>query len=241
MQGVYKGIKCRTGEQRIDGVWQKALIYDCKPQGDDEQALTQAGFVDMENGLWVKVLTAVQYRELAAEFEKRQEKEEQERLLQRQRQSEQDIKLEQRRHVYNEKMASRRAKLRVLKIEFEGASIFAVAASLALIFMSVLNRSDPDLKTTALPLWASLTFLPVIIAGAAVAAYKKLPEAYLVLAALLLAAALIAWDTASIVLFIMAAAFVVFYFITRCISSFKKEPEYPMYPDKTTEEFRLMM
>lgn len=241
MQGVYKGIKCRTGEQRIDGVWQKALIYDCKPQGDDEVSLTQAGFVDMENGLWVKVLTAVQYRELAAEFEKRREKEEQERLLQRQRQSEQDIKLEQQRHVYNEKMASRRAKLRVLKIEFEGASIFAVAASLALIFMSVLNLSDPDLKTTELPLWASLTFLPVIIAGAAVAAYKKLPEAYLVLAALLLAAALIAWDTASIVLFIMAAAFVVFYFITRCISSFKKEPEYPMYPDKTTEEFRLMM
>ena len=68
MQGIYKGIACRTGDQRIDGVWQKALIYECKPEGDDEAALTEAGFTDLENCLWVRVITKEQYRELAQEF-----------------------------------------------------------------------------------------------------------------------------------------------------------------------------
>lgn len=97
------------------------------------------------------------------------------------------------------------------------------------------------MKYIALPLWASLTFLPIIIVGAAVGAYKKLPAAYLVLAGVLIIAAIAAWDTASIILLFAAAAFAVFYFLTRCITVFKAEPEYPIYADKSTSEFREMM
>jgi hypothetical protein len=241
MEGVYKGIKCRTGDQRIDGVWHKALIYECLPQGDDEQALTQAGFEDLENGLWVKVVTAQECRELSMEFEKKREEAEKALTEKRQVISEEEIKLEQQRHIYNERMASRRAKLRTIKLDFAGVSIFAEIISLVLIYTSVVYRFDADMKYIALPLWASLTFLPIIIVGAAVGAYKKLPAAYLVLAGVLAIAAIASWDTASIILLFAAAAFVVFYFLTRCITVFKAEPEYPIYADKSTSEFREMM
>ena len=110
-----------------------------------------------------------------------------------------------------------------------------------LIYTSVVSRGDADMKYIALPLWASLTFLPIIIVGAAVGAYKKLPAAYLVLAGVLAIAAIAVWDTASIILLFAAAAFVVFYFLTRCITAFKAEPEYPIYADKSTSEFREML
>jgi hypothetical protein len=241
MQGVYKGIKCHTGDQRIDGVWQKALIYKCMQGGDDEQALTQAGFEDLENGLWVKVVTAQQCREIAMEFEKQHEVAEKAMIEKQQVISEEEIKLEQQRHVYNEKMASRRAKLRTIKLDFAAVSVFAEIMSCALIYVSVVYRADADMKFIALPLWASLTFMPIIIVGAAVAAYKKMPAAYLVLAGILVIAAIAAWDTASNILLFVASAFVVFYFLTHCITEFKKEPEYPIYADKSTTQFREMM
>ena len=43
-------------------------------------------------------------------------------------------------------------------------------------------------------------------------------------------------DLVSIVLFILAAAFVAFYFMTRKITEFKKEPEYPNYPYDGSED-----
>ena len=55
---------------------------------------------------------------------------------------------------------------------------------------------------------------------------------------LMLTSALIAWDTASIMLVVIAAAFVTFYFITRCINQYKKEPEYPTYFDKTLSDIK---
>lgn len=238
MQGVYKGIACRTGDQRIDGVWQKALIYECKPEGDDEAALTEAGFTDLENGLWVRVITKEQYRELAQEFEQKRKAIEQEQLVQRQIESEEQIKLETRLHMYNERMASRRAKMRRIKLDFTGISVFSEVISILLIVISVLYRSDPTLKLLALPLWVSLMFMPVIIVGAVAAAVKKLPEVYLVLACVMLITALIAWEAVSFSLVVITAAFVLFYFVTRSVTELKKEPEYPYYFNKTLEEFK---
>ena len=68
---------------------------------------------------------------------------------------------------------------------------------------------------------------------------KKDTELYLALAGLLVAAAVIAWDFASIWVAVTAAAFVAFYFLTRKITTFKKEPEYPTYKDKDADEYGL--
>ena len=237
MKGIYNGIECRTGDQRIDGVWQKALIYDCKPEGDDENALSEAGFEDLDNGLWVKVITKQQHREMIKEFERQRQITEQEKLVQNHNENEERIKLETQLHMYNERMASRRAKMRWLKIEFEGASVFALVISLIFVFVSALYRSDPTMKTIALPLWASLSLLPVIMIASFIAAIRKQPEIYLVLAVLLIITAVIAWDMASIVVALAACAFIAFYIITRSVSELKKEPEYPHYFNKTFDEF----
>ena len=42
MRGIYKGVECRTGEVRLDGKMEKALIYVDRPGENDEQALTAA-------------------------------------------------------------------------------------------------------------------------------------------------------------------------------------------------------
>ncbi len=237
MKGVFQGVECQTGEVRISGKTEKALIYEYKPEGDDVQALAAAGFKDMDNGLWVRKLTMDEYRKIIIEFEQLEKQAVRQRIAESQLESEKIIKAEQMCHAYNERMASRRAKMRVLKLEFEGASIFSVVISLIFIFISVFNRSDAELKTLALPMWASLSLLPVITAVSFSAAIRNQPELYLVLAGLLVITALIAWGMASIVLVLAACAFVAFYLITRSVSEFRKEPEFPHYFDKNADDF----
>ena len=238
MEGIYNGVKCRTGEPRINGEWVKALIYDTELDGENEQALVKAGFTDLENGLWTKVLTKEQYREINKEFVQQREKRERQQLRQKKLQNEEDIRRESRRQAYNYKMASRRAKMRTLKMDFAGISVFAEIISIALIFISVLYRSNKELKYFALPLWVSLSFMPLSIVGVALAAYKKAPEFYIVLAGIMVIAAVAVHDTASVTLGIIAAAYVVFYLLTHSITNMKSEPEYPDYFDKSPEEFR---
>jgi hypothetical protein len=202
------------------------------------KALTEAGFADMENDLWVRAVTPEEYRNIIEDFKKQTKETDEKQLKQSHIDNEESIKLNIRLHSENERMASRRAKLRVLKFKFEGASLFSVVISVMLVFVSVLYRSDKDMKTIALPLWASLTLLPVIIAGAVIAAIKKMPELYLAAAVLTAACALIAWDAASIMLAIVCAAFAAFYLMTRSINLMKPEPEYPNYFDKKAEDIR---
>lgn len=238
MKGVYKGIDCFTDDYRIDGVWHKALIYQVKDEGDDEKALTEAGFVDMQNDLWVRAVTIEEYRSIIGEFKKQKEVTDKQQIVQRRKDNEEDIKRNAIVHAENERMASRRVKMRVLKLEFAGASLFAELVSFILLYASVINRFDKNLKTLALPIGVSLVFMPLIIIGAAAAAFKRIPEIYIAIAGLMLTSALIAWDTASIMLVVIAAAFVTFYFITRCINQYKKEPEYPTYFDKTLSDIK---
>ena len=238
MEGIYNGVKCRTGEPRINGEWVKALIYDAELDGENEQALVKAGFTDLENGLWAKVLTKEQYLEINKEFVQQREKRERQQLRQKKLQNEEDIRRESRRQAYNYKMASRRAKMRTLKLDFAGISIFTEIVSFAMIFISVLYRSNEEIKYIALPLWASLSFMPLSIVGVALAAYKKAPEFYIVLAGIMVIAAVAVHDMASVTLGIIAAAYVVFYLLTHSITNMKSEPEYPDYFDKSPEEFR---
>ena len=238
MEGIYNDVKCRTGEQRINGEWVKALIYDTELDGENEQALVKAGFTDLENGLWAKVLTNEQYREINKAFEQQREKREKQQLRQKKQQNEKDINFETRRQAYNSKMASRRAKMRTLKLDFAGISIFAEIISFALIVISVLYRSNKELKYFALPMWVSLSFMPLSIVGVALAAYKKAPEFYIVLAGIMVIAAVAVHDMASLTLGIIAAAYVAFYLLTHSITNMKSEPEYPDYFDKSPGEFR---
>ena len=238
MKGVYKGVECYTDDYRIDGAWHKALIYQVKPEGDDEKALTEAGFTDMENDLWVRAVTSEEYRSIVEDFKKQTEENDKKQLKQSHIDNEESIRLNIRLHSENERMASRRAKLRAFKFRFEGASLFSVVISVMLVFITVLYRSDKDMKTIALPLWASLTLLPVVITGAVIAAIKKIPELYLAIAGLMAGCALIAWDAASLILAIACAAFVAFYLMTRSINLMKSEPEYPNYFDKKAEDIR---
>ena len=239
MKGVFQGVECRTGELRIDGKMEKALIYADREGENDVQALAAAGFADMENGLWVKKLTVEEYRKFVAEFDQFEKQAAQQKIAESQLDNEKKIKAEQLRHAYNERMSDRRTHMHVLKLSFAGATIFGEVISLALMYTSVIYRGDADMKTLALPLWASLTFMPIIMVGSLVAAIKRIPELYLALAGLLVAAAVIAWDFASIWVAVTAAAFVAFYFLTRKITAFKKEPEYPTYKDKDADEYGL--
>ena len=239
MKGVFQGVECRTGEVRIDGKMEKALIYADREGENDVQALCAAGFVDMENGLWVKKLTVDEYRRFVAEFDQLEKQAAQQKIAESQLDNEKKIKAEQLRHAYNERMSQRRAQMHMLKLSFGGATIFGEVISLALMYISVIYRGDADMKTLALPLWASLTFMPIIMVGSLAAAIKKIPELYLVLTGVLVIAALVAWDAASIWITVAAAAFVAFYFLTRKISAFKKEPEYPDYSNKDADEYGL--
>lgn len=234
MRGTYQGVECRTGEVRLDGKMEKVLIYVDRPGENDEQALTAAGFADLDNGLWVKKLTVAEYRAFVSEFEQMEKQAAQQKTEQDKLENERRIKAMQQRHAYNERMAYRRSQMHALGISFVGATVFAEVISLLLIYVSLVYRSGTEMKTLALPLWASLTFMPVIMVGSFAAALKRIPELYLAMAGVLVIAALAAWDTASIWLVIIAAAFAAFYFLTRRVSALKKEPEYPHYPYKNS-------
>ena len=236
MRGVYKGVECYTDDYRIDGVWHKALIYQTKDDGDDEKALTAAGFTDMENDLWVRALTTEEYRSITEEFEKQQQAAEQQQLRQNREDNEQSIELNARLHAYNEHMGKCRVKMRALSIRFVGASVFSWIISIVLIYSSIINSTDSEMRKLALPLWASLSFLPIVIVLSLIAAVKKIPEMYIAIAGLMAASAVVLWNTASIALGIITAAFAAFYFMTRPINLLKTDPAYPVFFDKSDSD-----
>ena len=67
MKGCYKGVLCRLTEYRAIGKSAPALSYISSP---DQETMLRAGFTEVRNGLWLKVLTEEEFEEVAAEFEK---------------------------------------------------------------------------------------------------------------------------------------------------------------------------
>ena len=67
MKGCYKGVLCRMTEYRAMGKTAPALSYISSP---DQETMLRAGFTEVRNGLWLKVLTEEEFEEVAAEFEK---------------------------------------------------------------------------------------------------------------------------------------------------------------------------
>ena len=68
MKGYYKGVLCRLTEYRVMGTAKPALSYISSP---DQETMLRAGFTETQNGLWLKVLTEAEYKEVAADFMKR--------------------------------------------------------------------------------------------------------------------------------------------------------------------------
>ena len=67
MKGYYKGVLCRLAEYRATGKAVPVLSYISSP---DQETMLRAGFTEVRNGLWLKVLTEAEFEEVAAEFEK---------------------------------------------------------------------------------------------------------------------------------------------------------------------------
>lgn len=67
MKGYYKGVLCRLAEYRATGKAVPVLSYISSP---DQDTMLRAGFTEVRNGLWLKVLTEAEFEEVAAEFEK---------------------------------------------------------------------------------------------------------------------------------------------------------------------------
>lgn len=67
MKGYYKGVLCRLIEYRMMGNTAPALSYISSP---DQETMLRAGFTEVRNGLWLKLLTEDEFEEVAAEFEK---------------------------------------------------------------------------------------------------------------------------------------------------------------------------
>ena len=65
MKGCYKGVLCRLTEYRAMGKTAPALSYISSP---DQETMLRAGFTEVRNGLWLKVLTEEEFEEVAAEF-----------------------------------------------------------------------------------------------------------------------------------------------------------------------------
>ena len=68
MKGYYKGVLCRLTEYRVMGTSKPALSYISSP---DQETMLRAGFIEIQNGLWLKVLTEAEYNEVATDFMKR--------------------------------------------------------------------------------------------------------------------------------------------------------------------------
>ena len=67
MKGCYKGVLCRLTEYRVMGKRTPALSYISSP---DQETMLRAGFTEVRNGLWLKLLTEEEFEEVAAEFER---------------------------------------------------------------------------------------------------------------------------------------------------------------------------
>ena len=62
---LYKGVLCRLATYRIMGENRPALFYIYAP---NQKTMLDAGFEEIHYGLWVKILTDVQYKEIIDEF-----------------------------------------------------------------------------------------------------------------------------------------------------------------------------
>lgn len=61
MKIVYKGVLCNTGYERVMGENVPALF--CLDTSNPEKMIT-AGFIDIQNGRWVKLLTETEFKEV---------------------------------------------------------------------------------------------------------------------------------------------------------------------------------
>lgn len=61
MEINYKGVKCRLGTFRIKGKDKPTLYYISSP---DDETMYNAGFEELRYGLWGKILTDEEYKEI---------------------------------------------------------------------------------------------------------------------------------------------------------------------------------
>lgn len=61
MKGYYKGVLCRVGTYHVMGEDKPALYYVDSP---DQETMLEAGFNEVQYGLWVKILTNKEYKEI---------------------------------------------------------------------------------------------------------------------------------------------------------------------------------
>ena len=69
---IYKGVFCRLATYRIMGENRPALFYIDAP---DQQTMLDAGFDEVHYGLWAKILTEEEYREIVNKLNTIQESE----------------------------------------------------------------------------------------------------------------------------------------------------------------------
>lgn len=65
MKGYYKGVLCKLGTYRIMGEDKPVLYYIDSP---NQETMFNAGFDEVHYGLWVKILTDEEYKEIANIF-----------------------------------------------------------------------------------------------------------------------------------------------------------------------------
>lgn len=68
MKGYYKGVLCRLTEYRVMGKAVPVLSYISSP---DQDTMLRAGFSEVQNGLWLKMLSQAEREEIAEGFMKR--------------------------------------------------------------------------------------------------------------------------------------------------------------------------
>lgn len=65
MTGYYNGVFCRLGTYRVLGENKPALYYISSP---DQETTLKAGFDEVRYGLWVKILTDKEHKEIKKLF-----------------------------------------------------------------------------------------------------------------------------------------------------------------------------
>ncbi len=65
MKGYYKGVLCELGTYRVMGEDMPALYYIDSP---NQETMLKVGFDEVHYGLWVKMLTDEEYKEIISIF-----------------------------------------------------------------------------------------------------------------------------------------------------------------------------
>ncbi len=61
MKLYYRGVLCKTGSYRVTGEDRPALFYISCP---NQETMFAAGFTEVRYGLWLKLLSDAEYREI---------------------------------------------------------------------------------------------------------------------------------------------------------------------------------